>query len=87
MCLWPVYLQEEKDELARQLLETMEVEEANRRKIIVKFKARYVRRGICSQGVGDPNACGSHSVSATIVVVVVPRVAVAGGGKLVRLVF
>lgn len=42
VCLWAVYLQEEKDELSRQLQETMEVEEANRRKIIVKFKARYV---------------------------------------------
>lgn len=64
-------MQEEKDELARQLLETMEVEEANRRKIIVKFKARYVRRGICSQGAGDPSTCESYCVSATIVVVIV----------------
>lgn len=34
-------VQEEKDELVRQLRETMEVEDANRKKIILKFKSRY----------------------------------------------
>lgn len=32
--------QEEKDELARQLEEAMTVEDANRKKIILKFKSR-----------------------------------------------
>lgn len=40
MLYLPRALQAEKDALARQLQETVEMEDANRRKIIIKFKAR-----------------------------------------------